>query len=98
MEISKEIRSLIATGPLAHLSTLNADGSPQVSVVWVSIDGDEFVCGHMGMWQKLKNVRRDPRVVLTSSFLQNHFAAELATVHGSSPVALEELDHGFRRH
>jgi PPOX class probable F420-dependent enzyme len=65
VDISKEIRSLIATGPLAHLTTLNADGSPQVSVVWVGIDGDEFVSGHMGVWQKVKNVRRDSRVALS---------------------------------
>jgi PPOX class probable F420-dependent enzyme len=63
--ISDEMRSLIATGPLAHLTTLNADGSPQVSVVWVGIDGDEFVSGHMGVWQKVKNVQNDPRVALS---------------------------------
>jgi hypothetical protein len=38
MIISEDIRQVIATGPLAHLTTLNADGSPQVSVVWVGID------------------------------------------------------------
>jgi PPOX class probable F420-dependent enzyme len=65
MTISDSIRALIATGPLAHLSTLNADGSPQVSVVWVGIEGDEFVMGHMEVWQKGKNVRRDPRVALS---------------------------------
>jgi PPOX class probable F420-dependent enzyme len=45
--------------------TLNADGSPQVSVVWVGVDGDEFVTAHMGEWQKVKNLRRDPRVALS---------------------------------
>ena len=65
MDIPKEIRSLIATGPLAHLTTLNGDGSPQVSVVWVGIEGDEFVSGHMGAWQKVKNVQKDPRVALS---------------------------------
>src|SRR5262245_24224769 len=65
MVISDEIRSLIATAPLAHLTTLNADGSPQVSVVWVGLDGYEFVSGHMGAWQKVKNVRRDSRVALS---------------------------------
>src|SRR5262245_61784127 len=45
MVISEDIRSLIATGPLAHLTTLNADGSPQVSVVWGGIDRDESVSG-----------------------------------------------------
>src|SRR5690349_6250978 len=65
MDIPKEIHSLIATAPLAHLTTLNADGSPQVSVVWVGLDGDEFVSGHMGAWQKVKNVRNDARVALS---------------------------------
>jgi PPOX class probable F420-dependent enzyme len=63
--ISQPMRDLIATGPYAHLTTLNRDGSPQVSVVWIGIENDEFVCGHMGVWQKVKNVRRDPRVGLS---------------------------------
>src|SRR4029450_12049585 len=65
MIISDEIRQLIATGPLAHLTPLNTDGSPQVSVVWVGIDGNEFVTGHMGEWQKIKNLQKDPRVALS---------------------------------
>jgi hypothetical protein len=40
------VRDLIASGPLAHLTTINADGSPQVTVVWVGIEDDEFVCAH----------------------------------------------------
>lgn len=63
--ITPEIRSLIDTGPLTHVTTLNADGSPQVSVVWLGIDGDEFVTAHMGAWQKVKNLRRDPRIALS---------------------------------
>ena len=65
MEIPAEVRSLLATGPLAHLTTLNADGSPQVTVVWVGIEGGEFVCAHMNMWHKVKNIRRDGRVALS---------------------------------
>jgi PPOX class probable F420-dependent enzyme len=65
MTISQPIHELIATGPLAHLTTLNLNGSPQVTVVWVGIENDEFVVGHMGVWQKVKNVRRDPRVALS---------------------------------
>lgn len=63
--IPQSVRDLIATAPYAHLTTLNKDGSPQVSVVWVGIENDEFVCGHMGVWQKVRNVRRDPRVSLS---------------------------------
>jgi PPOX class probable F420-dependent enzyme len=63
--IPDSIRELIATGPLAHLTTLNADGSPQVSVVWIGIEDNEFVCAHMGTWKKVHNIRRDPRVALS---------------------------------
>jgi PPOX class probable F420-dependent enzyme len=65
MTIPESVRALIATGPNAHLTTLNADGSPEVTVVWVGIDNDELVIGHMGVWHKVKNVRRDPRVALS---------------------------------
>ena len=65
MQISESVRELIATGPSVHLTTLNPDGSPQVTVVWVGVDDDEFVIGHMGVWHKVKNMRRDPRVVLS---------------------------------
>lgn len=44
MAIPDSIRTLIATGPLAHLTTLNPDGSPQVTVVWVGIQ-DELRSG-----------------------------------------------------
>ena len=65
MRITPEIRALVDTGPLTHITTLNPDGSPQVTVVWLAIDGEEFVTAHMGAWQKVKNLRRDPRVALS---------------------------------
>lgn len=65
MIIPATVQQLVATGPLAHLTTLNADGSPQVTVVWVGLEAEEFVLGHMGVWRKVANVRRDPRVALS---------------------------------
>ena len=41
-----ELRELIEAGPLAHLATINADGTPQVSVIWIGLDGDDVVSGH----------------------------------------------------
>ena len=60
-----ELRDLVESGPMAHLSTINADGSPQVSVIWVGLDGDDLVSGHMSRYAKLRNIERDPRVVLS---------------------------------
>lgn len=50
---------------MAHLSTISADGSPQVSVIWIGLDGDDLVSGHLGWYAKLRNIDRDPRVVLS---------------------------------
>jgi PPOX class probable F420-dependent enzyme len=59
-------RELIESGALAHLVTVNEDGSPQVSVIWVGLDGDELVAGHLdGRQRKLQNIRRDPRVTVS---------------------------------
>jgi PPOX class probable F420-dependent enzyme len=60
-----ELRELVESGPMAHLSTINADGSPQVSVIWVGLDGDDLVSGHLPKHQKITNIERDPRVVLS---------------------------------
>lgn len=58
-------RALIESGPLGHLVTVNRDGSPQLTVVWVGLDGDDLVVGHLGAGQKIRNLRRDPRVVVS---------------------------------
>lgn len=69
MKLDDDARSLIGSGADATLVTLNPDGSPQVSVVWVALqstpDGDELVTAHLGVYQKIRNVRRDPRVAVT---------------------------------
>ncbi len=65
MKIPEAVRELVESGPLGHLTTLNSDGSPQVTVVWLGIEDDEFVIGHMGVWRKVRNIRRDPRVALS---------------------------------
>jgi PPOX class probable F420-dependent enzyme len=69
MKLSHAARQLIGSGSDATLVTLNPDGSPQVSVVWVALqstrDGDELVVAHLQEHKKVRNVRRDPRVALT---------------------------------
>ncbi|MDQ4039149.1 MAG: TIGR03618 family F420-dependent PPOX class oxidoreductase [Actinomycetota bacterium] len=59
-------RALIESAALAHFVTIDDDGSPQVSVVWVGLDGDDIIAAHLdGRQRKLRNIRRDPRVVLS---------------------------------
>ena len=65
MHIPPEIKALIESGCPAHLVTLNPDGSPQVTLVWIGIDGDHLVTAHLPKNQKVKNVLRNPRVVIS---------------------------------
>jgi PPOX class probable F420-dependent enzyme len=63
--LTDAVRAALTAGHHVHLTTINPDGSPQVSLIWVGLDGDEIVSGHLGPRQKLRNVERDPRVVLS---------------------------------
>jgi PPOX class probable F420-dependent enzyme len=71
-DLPNELRELIASGPLAHLSTINPDGSPQVTVIWIGLDDGAIVSGHMRHSKKLKNIERDPRVVLSFTAPRDH--------------------------
>ena len=105
MELPAEARALIESGALAHLVTLNPDGSPQVTCIWVGLDGDELVSGHLADTQrKLQNVRRDPRVVLSFEGTRVHPPGlkEYLVVHGSArleqggaPELLQRLAHVY---
>jgi PPOX class probable F420-dependent enzyme len=97
-------RELIEGGALAHLVTLNRDGSPQVSCVWMGFDGDELVAGHLMPQQKIRNVERDPRVVVSFEGTRIHPPGlkEYLVVHGrarvtegGAPELLQRLAHVY---
>ncbi|MET0897459.1 MAG: PPOX class F420-dependent oxidoreductase [Mycobacterium sp.] len=69
MKLNDAARDLIGSGVDATLVTMNPDGSPQVSVVWMALDqtgpDDELVTAHLGEHKKVRNVRGDGRVAVT---------------------------------
>jgi PPOX class probable F420-dependent enzyme len=70
VKLDDSARALIDPVADATLVTINPSGSPQASVVWVALHttpegDDELVIGHLREHQKIRNVRRDPRVTLT---------------------------------
>lgn len=66
-ELPASAVALIESGIHAHLSTINPDGAPQVTMVWSTIEDGEICIGSCthDMRQKLRNVLRDPRVTLS---------------------------------
>jgi PPOX class probable F420-dependent enzyme len=65
MKLPESARELITSGAHAHLVTVNPDGSPQVTLVWAGLDGDDIVTAHLYETKKVRNIRGDGRVALT---------------------------------
>jgi PPOX class probable F420-dependent enzyme len=102
--LTAEARALLESDALVHLVTLNPDGSPQVSCVWVGVSGEEILSGHMQLRQKVRNVQRDGRVVLSveAPGVNERGLREYLVVHGRAAVQeggaaalLQELAHVY---
>ena len=63
--LTEPIREALTAGRLAHVVTVNPDGSPQVSIVWMGIEDDEIVIATLGDGHRTRNLARDPRVVIS---------------------------------
>ncbi len=86
--LSPAVRQAIEAGHLAHFVTLNPDGTPQVTIVWVGLEGDEVVSAHLDLHQKLRNVGRDPRVAISMETGRSGPGglAEYLVLHGTARV------------
>ena len=100
MEIPESARMVIESGKLAHFVTINRDGSPHVTIVWVGLDGGEIVIGKLAEDQKLRNIRRDPRVSLSIEApegdqwgMKNYLVVEgtARITEGGAPELLHDL-------
>jgi PPOX class probable F420-dependent enzyme len=63
--LSDKARELIARPVLASITTLNADGSPQITPLWVDRDGDDLLFNTAEGRVKAHNLHRDPRVAVS---------------------------------
>jgi PPOX class probable F420-dependent enzyme len=102
--IHPEVREIIEAGPPAHLVTINTDGSPQVTIVWVGLDGDDLVTAHVGEYQKVRTVRRDSRVAVSiETGRKNDMGLDEYIVisgtarveEGGAPELLQELAYAY---
>jgi PPOX class probable F420-dependent enzyme len=102
--IPDEARTLIESEALAHLVTLEVDGRPQVSCVWVGLEDGDIVFASLGERRKLDNIRRDPRVSLSiegtgfnpiglREYLVVHGTARVE--EGGGPELLQRLAHTY---
>ncbi len=102
--LPESARAVLESNALGHLVTLGPDGSPQVTIVWVGLDGDEIVSGHLMQQQKVRNIRNDGRVVLSletpninemglQEYLVVYGTARIT--EGGAPELLQRLAHTY---
>ena len=87
--LPEELRHLVESGPLTYVSTTNADGSPQVTAIWIGLDGDDLISTHMRYNAKLRNMQHDPRVVLSFAPPQRpgDWMSPHAIIHATAAIA-----------
>jgi PPOX class probable F420-dependent enzyme len=68
-----EVRERLEAPVFWHLATLNEDGAPQVTPMWVDVEGDVVVFNTAVGRVKEENLRRDPRVSLSSIDADNPY-------------------------
>jgi PPOX class probable F420-dependent enzyme len=82
--LNDAVRKLLDAPNPAVLATINPDGSPQTSVIWVGRDGDDLVISSAAGRRKDRNIRRDPRVSL--SVYDQDDPEEYAEIRGTATV------------
>ncbi|MEU9502406.1 PPOX class F420-dependent oxidoreductase [Streptomyces sp. NPDC048196] len=94
--LSDDLKKLLDTPVFVTVATIQPDGSPQVSPVWVKRDGDDLLISTTVGRRKEANVRRDPRVsVVVQPFDAPYTYAEIRgtaslTTEGG-PELIDEL-------
>jgi PPOX class probable F420-dependent enzyme len=65
MQLPEPVLEIIRNNGITYLATLMPDGSPQLTQTWVDTDGEFVIINTVDGHQKLRNIRRDPRVAVS---------------------------------
>ncbi|HBL18336.1 MAG TPA: PPOX class F420-dependent oxidoreductase [Elusimicrobia bacterium] len=63
--LPESVKKILLDKAYGHVITFNADGKPQVTMVWMDVDGDEVLFNTAEGRLKPRNLRRDPRVIIS---------------------------------
>ena len=63
-EITPALEQLLNEASYGQLATVMRDGAPHLTQVWLDTDGTHILVNTVASHQKVKNVRRDPRVAI----------------------------------
>ena len=82
------VRALLDGKNFASVATLGPDGAPQNSVVWIKREGDTVLFSSTDGRQKVRNLRRDPRISLSVFDLANPYTS--VEIRGTAEILPDE--------
>lgn len=82
--LPQSVKTLLQDKAYGHVITRNAQGKPQVTMVWMDVDGDEVIFNTSEGRHKTENLRRDPRVIVSVQDRNNLQA--YAVFHGKARI------------
>ena len=71
VQLPGKVLDLLRNKGITYLATLMPDGSPQLTQTWVDTDGEFVIINTVEGHQKIRNIRRDPRVAVTVADPEN---------------------------
>ena len=78
------VKKLLQDKAYGHVVTFDAQGNPQLTMVWVDVEGDEVLFNTAEGRKKPQNLRRDPRVIVS---VQAHDDPQTyAVFHGKARI------------
>ena len=82
--LPQSVKTLLSDKAYGHVVTFNSDGNPQVTMVWMDVDGDEVLFNTADGRKKPQNLRRDPRIIVSVQSRSDPQA--YAVFHGKARV------------
>lgn len=65
LTLPESVRKLLADKAYGHVITFNPSGTPQVTMVWMDVDGNQAVYNTAEGRIKVRNLRKDPRIIVS---------------------------------
>jgi len=84
IKLPESAKKVLQGKAYGHVVTFNADGRPQVTMVWVDAEGDEVLFNTAEGRDKPRNLRRDPRVIV--SVQDRNEPQAYMVVHGTATI------------
>jgi PPOX class probable F420-dependent enzyme len=82
--LPQAVKKLLQDKAYGHVVTFNAEGKPQLTMVWMDVDGDEVTFNTAEGRRKPQNLRRDPRIMV--SVQDRNDPQVYAVFHGKAGV------------